>query len=295
MRISDRGEDEQIARTGSRGSTRGAASHVSRAGSRGSSIEEIYTLGGLVLSAPTLVDGPTATPYYSTCLVEWSTNVPAYHRLRYKKRGAAEWEEVTDWTSELDIDAAINLLLDVDDRVWSICGSRIAKATFLSHDPDVRDWIENEDVDITNHDKSEYVILAVAAEKTVTLVNTFFFPDLYWRNKTDSGAWTKITNDSGEVRIPTTDVTDLVTQTSILEEVCGCTCDVDYDMGFEREGEVDIPLYLYGHLPPGWSETHCAIDLTNALNGKEYEFRLIDDDFGSGIVPGSIVTITTAE
>lgn len=109
MRTSSRGEEEQITRQGSRGSARGSSSHVSRAGSRGSSIEEIYARGGLIVSAPALIDGPTATPDGSTCLIEWETNVPAYHRARYKKRGAAEWEATTAWTTEAAALAVINL------------------------------------------------------------------------------------------------------------------------------------------------------------------------------------------
>lgn len=56
---------------------------------------------------PILMTGPVETPDYTTCLIEWTVNIPAYHRVRYKKPGGG-WT-VTAWTTTKSTNASINL------------------------------------------------------------------------------------------------------------------------------------------------------------------------------------------
>ena len=46
---------------------------------------------------PVLVSGPVATPGVTTANIAWETDIPAYHRVRFKKSGAPSWTE-TAWT-----------------------------------------------------------------------------------------------------------------------------------------------------------------------------------------------------
>lgn len=56
---------------------------------------------------PVLVSGPTATPAETTSLIEWTTDTPAYHRVRYKTAGG-EWT-TTDWTETASSSASVTL------------------------------------------------------------------------------------------------------------------------------------------------------------------------------------------
>ena len=69
--------------------------------------ERVCLIGHEFSEALLLVSGPVATPDYTECLIEWETNTPAYHRVRYKKPGGG-WT-VTDWTAVPNVNASINL------------------------------------------------------------------------------------------------------------------------------------------------------------------------------------------
>ena len=73
----------------------------------GSTRREIYSRGGQVLFAPVLQTGPTNTPAAASCLVEWTTDIDAYHRVRYKKSGG-DWT-TTGWSSSASPNASVNL------------------------------------------------------------------------------------------------------------------------------------------------------------------------------------------
>jgi len=57
---------------------------------------------------PVLLTGPTATPDQMSCLIEWTTDIEAYHRVRYRKQGVDEWT-ITDWSSPASTSASITL------------------------------------------------------------------------------------------------------------------------------------------------------------------------------------------
>lgn len=57
---------------------------------------------------PVMVTLPVATPGLTTCNITWETNIPAYHRLRFKKAGDPSWT-VTAWTLTPSTIASIDL------------------------------------------------------------------------------------------------------------------------------------------------------------------------------------------
>ena len=69
--------------------------------------EALHFIGFAYSPALLIMSGPVATPGYTDCLVEWTTNLPAYHRVRYKKRGGA-WT-TTAWSVAQSANAAVNL------------------------------------------------------------------------------------------------------------------------------------------------------------------------------------------
>ena len=70
---------------------------------------ETYSKGGIVAAeVPVLVIPPVATPGADDCLIEWTVNSPAYHRIRYRKVEDEEWN-YTDWTDTPSVEAAITL------------------------------------------------------------------------------------------------------------------------------------------------------------------------------------------
>lgn len=77
---------------------------------RASSIREVYSRGGQVVFAPTLIGEPSATPYYSTCLVEWTTDIPAYHRVKAKRITEPVGEWITgEWSGSPSTAAAVTV------------------------------------------------------------------------------------------------------------------------------------------------------------------------------------------
>lgn len=81
----------------------------------------------LYVAAPELSTGPTATPDVYTCLIEWTTDIPAYHRARYRETGTEDWT-ITDWDMTLDTSASITLTGLSDDT---------------EHDYQVQSFIDN--------------------------------------------------------------------------------------------------------------------------------------------------------
>lgn len=57
---------------------------------------------------PVITVLPVATPGKTTCNIAWETNVPAYHRVRYKESGDPAWTE-TEWTLATSTSASIDL------------------------------------------------------------------------------------------------------------------------------------------------------------------------------------------
>ena len=56
---------------------------------------------------PSIVGGITATPAFTSCVVDWETDIVAYHRVRYKKPGDS-WT-TTDWSASKTTIAAVTL------------------------------------------------------------------------------------------------------------------------------------------------------------------------------------------
>jgi hypothetical protein len=74
----------------------------------GASSRQSNTRGGLyVLPYPVLLTGPTATPAVTSCLVQWTTDVAAYHRVRYHK-GADAWT-YSAWSLTATTNAAVTI------------------------------------------------------------------------------------------------------------------------------------------------------------------------------------------
>lgn len=57
---------------------------------------------------PVLMTGPVATPGTTTCNISWTVDVPAYHRVRYRKADAGSWQ-YTGWTAIPNASASIDL------------------------------------------------------------------------------------------------------------------------------------------------------------------------------------------
>ena len=146
----------------------------------------------------------------------------------------------------------------------SLSGSRIANAT--------RVWQAVEDAIITGWDKAADFILATAITEPSKAELSYAYK-LQWRNKTDAGTFADV-GSTGDITYSA--VTDLVDGNAVLTGESGCTGTGTWQNGLENEEDNLLPdsgtfILLEDH----WSELHWALDCSNALDNKEYEFRLL--------------------
>lgn len=161
---------------------------------------------------------------------------------------------------------------------FTLSGSRIANAS--------RVWQAAEDSPISNWDKTKDFIVAIASESAAhaTADGTL---QIYWRNKTDGGSFVPLGN-TGELTY--NGVTNLVNDNPVTTDEKGCTSGLaTFVDGIEREGANDCVTSLGRD---EWTEHQWAIDASNALDGKEYEFQLYDLTEGAS-VGTCLATLTT--
>jgi len=148
----------------------------------------------------------------------------------------------------------------------SLCHSRIGDS--------VRDWEAACDATKKNWNpiKDAVFVTNISTSGKGTQAQAY---KLQWRNKTDypSGSFTDV-GTSGDITYNA--VTELVDDSIVYENEKGCTCSgFIWQDGLENEGDNLCPNSGTHSLPDGYySELHWALDLDNALTGKEYEFQL---------------------
>ena len=117
--------------------------------------EDGYTPGysdtaALDYLGPNLSTGPTATPTTTTCLIEWTTDIAAYHRTRYRETGTSEWT-VSAWSDSATTSASITIeSLDSDtgyDYQVQSCEYGDGTCAF-DYSPDPADTFETEVEDL---------------------------------------------------------------------------------------------------------------------------------------------------
>lgn len=152
---------------------------------------------------------------------------------------------------------------------FTVSGSRIANAT--------RTWQAAEDTPVTNWNKANDFIVAIAFESSAH-ASAAGNLRIYWRNKTDGGSFTSLYT-YGEITY--FGETDLVNDNAVVTGEKGCTSLLTtFVDGVEREGENE---YYKGLGNDEWTECHWAVDASNALPGKEYEFELYDRTEGAHV------------
>ena len=158
-------------------------------------------------------------------------------------------------------------------------GSRIANPS--------RVWQAAEDVSVSNYE-DENMILAVLLY-TLTKVGVEAEVTLQWRNKTDAGSFTDL---SGSGELTWTAITDLVNLNTVVIGEKGCVPpgSQTWINGVEREGANTIWIAL-GIMH--YTEYHWAVNLANAHEGDEYEFRLWDKT-NSMVIGVCLATVTIA-
>ena len=159
-------------------------------------------------------------------------------------------------------------------------GSRIANAT--------RVWQAVEDAGKTGWDKTADFILATAlATSKGPLAYAY---KLQWRNKTDGGSFADV-GSTGEITFSA--ATDLVDGDDLLTGEAGCTGAGTWQNGLESEGDNISPdSGTYSLADEYWTEFQWALDCSNALDNKEYEFQLLTT--GDNIIGVCLVTLTIA-
>jgi len=162
----------------------------------------------------------------------------------------------------------------------ALSGSRIANAT--------RVWQATEDVGKTDWDKALDFILATAIETSKGPLAYAY--KLQWRNKTDGGSFADV-GSTGDITYSAT--TDLVDGDDLLTGEAGCTGDGTWQDGLESEGDNLLPdSGTYSLADEYWSELHWALDCSNALDSKEYEFQLLTT--GDNVIGVCLATLTIA-
>jgi len=68
----------------------------------------VHIVGHAFIRPPVLLTGPAVTPGETSCLIEWTTDIDAYHRVRYREQGVYEWT-ITDWSSPASTSASVTL------------------------------------------------------------------------------------------------------------------------------------------------------------------------------------------
>jgi len=159
-------------------------------------------------------------------------------------------------------------------------GSRIANAT--------RVWQAAEDAGKADWDKIADFILATAiATSKGPLAYAY---KLQWRNKTDAGSFADV-GATGDITYSA--VTDLVDGNALLTGEAGCTGVGTWQDGLESEDDNILPdSGTYSLADEYWTEFHWALDCSNALDGKEYEFQLLTT--GDNVIGVCLATLTMA-
>lgn len=159
-------------------------------------------------------------------------------------------------------------------------GSRIANAT--------RTWQAAEDTAVTGWTVGSPFVFA-AAIAAVAKNSAAMSLRLRWRNVTDGGTFAEL-GSTGELTWGAT--TDLVNGNAVATGEAGCTGAGTWVDGTEREGANAITQTI---LKGTWSEHHFAIDTTNALSNKQYEFELYEANTAAVIATSPfLATLTTA-
>lgn len=156
-----------------------------------------------------------------------------------------------------------------------LTGSRIADATFAASIPD---WQAAEDADVTDWDTGVDVIFAAMVETTKhggASANI----EIRWRNVTDSGTFAAL-SASGE--LTWSGVTDLVNGNAVTSGEAGCTptSGSTWANGTEREGANSVSTTIAQN---EYTEHHWAVDFSNALDSKQYEFEIYDTTAGASL------------
>lgn len=130
-------------------------------------------------------------------------------------------------------------------------------------------WQDSCDNDITGWALSDEFIVALWAQcgDHSGCASSF---TIQWRNLTDGGSWTDLASGSGELRQGTG--TSLVNGNTVASS-SGCNTSTDSE---EVEGDNTTDT-LTVTAKDQFIEVQVAVDPSNALNSKEYEFRLYDN------------------
>jgi hypothetical protein len=166
------------------------------------------------------------------------------------------------WTCLASITMATVVSLTLD-------ASRFANATRVDQSGD-------DDYDVIDWDPDDDFILATTVY-TAGLNTVDRSIRLQWRNLTDSGSFADVST-TGEIRY--TADTDLVDGNPLTsgERINSSPPSVDWEDGLECEGDNTIPSTgQFTYTKDYFTEHHFALDCSNALYSKEYEFRLIDE------------------
>jgi len=148
-------------------------------------------------------------------------------------------------------------------------------------------------VPVTDWNKANDFIVAIALEAQSGAVWANTNLQLEWRNKTDSGTFAPFSGSS-ELRLGSTDLVEgnsLDSGEAICVPVNGAT----YVAGSPNGGVEKETSSTFtggdGGTTNQWSEFQISVDASNALDDKEYEFRVWDVD-NSAILGPSLATIT---
>lgn len=117
---------------------------------------------------------------------------------------------------------------------------------------------------------------------------------LRWRNYTDypEGAFADFVTGSGELRAGTS--AGCITNTDAVASSSGCQTSADSE---EIENESPLQSKTFSPARYDYMEIQCCIDMSNALDGKIYEFELYDvtGDGSLGIYSYTVTTESALE
>jgi len=147
-------------------------------------------------------------------------------------------------------------------------------------------WQAACNTDVTGWSKSSEFVVALWAQCGDHGGCTSVFI-VQWRNLTDGGSWTTLASGTGELRQGTG--TSLVNGNTVATS-SGCNSSTDSE---EVEGD-NTTSSLTVTAKDQYVEVQCAFDPANALDSKEYEFRLYDNTAGAGLTEGTASLTTEA-
>ncbi|KKN86544.1 hypothetical protein LCGC14_0267200 [marine sediment metagenome] len=164
-------------------------------------------------------------------------------------------------------------------------GGRIAKdhATTMT-------WEAACGVDVTGWVKTNKLILSYGIVSTKHTPTAASFT-LQWRNVTDAGSFTNLVSGSGELRTGVS--AGLLVNNDPIGDSAGCESGTLDSESHEIDTESPYTTASVTGTQNNGIEFQFLIDMSNALDNKQYEFRLYDETQGSALSTTLAAQVTT--